>query len=228
MLSIAAFMLSSCFNQDPVVDNQEAEDELNQMQVIEKYNQVFVRAFGVVAPYQNWGFDNTYTSSSETDTDGYKFFARIFGEDLNEENLFDFDFNDVVFDVLIDDNNNAKIRLLAVGCTQEIIVDGHEVHKEFGTSTTTMVNIGAGGMSCAPVEFEIKGKIQNLSDVKAIKVMVNKGNEIGYIELLANLGIPAAKIAAQEQIEWPEEHMVIAEKYPNFIDWISGSKPIWW
>ena len=145
--------------------------------------------------------------------------VRIIAEDLTvgSENG-DFDFNDVVFDVLLTNNNTkVKITLKAAGGTLPLYVAKHEVHEEYGVSTGTMVNTGR-GITKGDVSFTIDNTF-NSTDIKvvakAIPVevlkLVNGSQQL--IELTAPVGKAAAKVAVDDTYEWCTERQSIDDKY---------------
>lgn len=81
---------------------------------------------------------------------------RIICEDLSVKESTDWDFNDVVFDIQLVENNQAKITLLAAGGTLPLYIgdEDHEVHDLFaavpensdkGITRSTMINTGSTG-----------------------------------------------------------------------------------
>jgi hypothetical protein len=59
--------------------------------------------------------------------------VRVIAEDMAGYSADDFDFNDVVFDCELDENENVtKITLIHTGAEFSITVDGNEVHEKFG------------------------------------------------------------------------------------------------
>ena len=58
MMGVAALALASCSNHDFDFD-QEAAIEFNKAQIVEKYNQAFIKTFGQPAANQTWGFGST-------------------------------------------------------------------------------------------------------------------------------------------------------------------------
>ena len=81
---------------------------------------------------------------------------RIICEDLSVKESTDWDFNDVVFDIQLVENNQAEITLLAAGGTLPLYIgdEDHEVHDLFaavpensnkGITRSTMINTGSTG-----------------------------------------------------------------------------------
>jgi hypothetical protein len=146
---------------------------------------------------------------------------RIIAEDLSATDGTDFDFNDVVIDVNIE-NITANCVLIAAGGTLPLRINGDlEVHEMFGVNTNVMVNTGA-GPTIEPVSFILN----NIVDANDIKLEVFKGNE--WIEMTANQGVPAAKIAVFQDFKYCKEREPITSKYPEFKNWVQNINYIWW
>ena len=146
---------------------------------------------------------------------------RIIAEDLSATDGTDFDFNDVVIDVNIE-NTTANCVLIAAGGTLPLRINGNlEVHEMFGVDTNVMVNTGA-GPTIEPVSFTLN----NIVDANDIKLEVFKGNE--WIEMTANQGVPAAKIAVFQDFEYCKEREPITSKYSEFKNWVQNINYIWW
>jgi hypothetical protein len=134
----------------------------------------------------------------------------------------DFDFNDVVFDVAIE-NGETWIRLLAAGGTLPLYIDGLEVHQLFGVSQTDMVNTGRG-----PEKSPVIVKLNNsYSDAKSIPVKVIKNGGEVYLE--AKQGEPASKVGVPVGFTWCRERVSIKGQYPLFADWATTHPELaWW
>jgi hypothetical protein len=148
---------------------------------------------------------------------------RIIAEDLSASSGTDFDFNDIVIDVEIK-NGNAYCELIAAGGTLPLRINGDdnlEVHKMFGVETNVMVNTGA-GLNKEAIPFTLNG----ITDASNIKLEVDKGN--GWVEMTANQGVPAAKIAVRQDFDICGEREAITTKYPNFKNWVQNQDYIWW
>ena len=132
-------------NQENTISNNDGgdNDPTQVLNLQEDYQAAFVRAFGVPGVNHKWGFASTKEKT------------RIMVEELSTEP--DFDFNDVVFDVIMT-STGADVTLQAVGCTLPITIGGQEVHEKFGVSTTTMVNTNGSNIgNFSPVTFSITG-----------------------------------------------------------------------
>ena len=164
--------------------------------------------------------------------------VRIIAEDLNVRDLnsdgiddTDFDFNDIVLDVTID-NGKAKCVLQAAGATLKIRINGDdnlEVHKMFGVDQKVMVNTdaekhGLNGKTLPAVPFELNGTFRSAAD---IKIEVFRQN--GWIELFAPVGQAACKIAVPTDFEWPDERQSLKQKYPDFPRYaVNNDIEKWW
>jgi hypothetical protein len=151
---------------------------------------------------------------------------RIIAEDLSASEASDFDFNDVVFDVAIE-NGETWIRLQAAGGTLPLYIDTKEVHALFGlNNTTTMVNTGRGSR-LDPVEVKLDNYYSN---AKNIPVTVTKNGIT--VPLTAEKGEPASKIAVpmSANFQWCAERVSMKEQYEYFTDWctVNSFRSEWW
>lgn len=171
-----------------------------------------------------------------------EFDVRIIGEDLTPGDT-DWDFNDVVFGVNYNDaGTGATCTLLAAGGTLPLRIakkgnanlanaeDWVEVHALFGVPTTTMVNTG--GISTtvdAKPTFNVTG-ISKTDNGKDIKIYVNKGTEEepNWIELKAEKGDPAAKLAVKKGFRLCTERQNINGIYKRFDEWVSNPLIRWY
>ena len=158
----------------------------------------------------------------------HNYTLRVLGEDLTfgEDADADFDFNDVVFDVAIE-NGETWIRLQAAGGTLPLYIDTKEVHALFGlNNTTTMVNTGRGSR-LDPVEVKLDNYYSN---AKNIPVTVTKNGTT--VALKAEKGEPASKIAVpmSANFQWCAERVSMKQQYPLFIDWCTDNSftSVWW
>lgn len=157
----------------------------------------------------------------------HNYTLRVLGEDLTfgEDADADFDFNDVVFDVAIE-NGETWIRLQAAGGTLPLYIDTKEVHALFGlNNTTTMVNTGRGSR-LDPVEVKLDHYYANAKD---IPVTVTKNGTT--IALRAERGEPASKIAVNNMsFQWCAERVSMKQQYPLFTEWCTNNSftSVWW
>lgn len=157
-------------------------------------------------------------------------YTRIIAEDLTLSQGTDFDFNDIVLDVQLT-ATGADCILQAAGATLPIRINGedrYEVHKLFGVATNVMVNTywsegNPSGEKKAPVTFSINGSFKSAKDVK---IEVKQGDS--WIELFAERGEPACKIAVTTDFVWPYERQNIKERYPKFPDWVKDPTVVWY
>ena len=174
---------------------------------------------------------------------------RIIAEDLTvADSGNDFDFNDVVFDVYYDKNDDTKatVRLQAAGGTLPLEIRdaagvAHEVHEVYGVKTTDMVNTGAGpNKNDKFYEFEVTINKNDLAGDDGLKIFVNKGGnnpeQLNFIELTAEVGHVAAKVKVDDTYVWCRERVDIETVYQNFPDYVqhpenyapNAGKPKWW
>lgn len=159
---------------------------------------------------------------------------RIIAEDLNVHGeATDFDFNDIVLDVVIK-NGKAKCILQAAGATLKIRInknDALEVHKLFNVDTNVMVNTNADkkGFSNSakrdPVAFDLDG---TFTDIKDITIEVYKSDT--WMELVAPQGEAACKIAVDIDFVWPDERVSLKDLYPDFPKYVRDNVDVdsWW
>ena len=165
---------------------------------------------------------------------------RVIAEDLNAQQASDFDFNDVVFDVVKAENNKTTLRLIACGGIYKLTVAGVEVHEKFGQQATDgkypMINTGAkadiNGLD--PVEFEIDGTYDTPEKINNIEIRVWKpGTGDNGIPLTAKQGKAACKILVDDSFEVVQEKQGIGNEYGLFPSYVQGGwDPIvdgkWW
>lgn len=142
----------------------------------------------------------------------------------------DFDFNDVVFDVIYDyDDNQSAIILQAAGGTLPLYLTYApsnfevEVHDAFGGyGIGEMINTGA-GPNADPKLLPLGAKI---TDANLIVVTVTKPGQ-GSIELKAEPGRAPHKIAVPNDFEWMDEWDDIENKYPGFSSYVNDPNVRW-
>ena len=158
--------------------------------------------------------------------------VRVVAEDLTATTGTDFDFNDVVFDVELKDNDRVYIYLRAAGGTLPLYIgegaEIREVHELFGKDTNIMINTGAEAKEyanskddLAPVGFSLpnplKGKA-GADDVKqvakAIKLHVRKNvNGVSTLcELTAVQGQAPAKLCVGTDFKYTDPNN--GKEYP--------------
>lgn len=173
---------------------------------------------------------------------------RVMCEDLG--NSFDWDFNDVVFDVSFQTTETwwpiykkatyAKITLQAAGGELPIIVgtndSNYEVHKLLGDGTSTPL-VRPNKVAIYTVEINkesgfwswIGNLISNDQyDASMIPIYVNGNNINNLAQQLQRAAVPQ-KFACPTSVDWSPELTNIAETYPNFTQWVqdAGAQGIW-
>lgn len=168
---------------------------------------------------------------------------RIICEDLSVRESSDWDFNDVVFDIqLVDNDTKAEITLLAAGGTLPLCVGdmNHEVHELFaeanpgkGITTSTMINTRSTGAKytirdCNEKTFQldIQDDWKNgadLSDEDGLLKAVAKNMPVQVYKMVngtktwvvmeAKKGEPAAKIAVGTDYNWCDERTDIRDQF---------------
>ena len=163
---------------------------------------------------------------------------RVIAEDLSASDAGDFDFNDVVFDVVKVEGENTILRLICAGGTLPLRVrgsgesEGREVHAVFGDETPIlekhpMYNTGK-GPNVPATEFTVKGKYVTPADIKRIIIEVYKNNS--WMELKATTGEAACKILVDDTFKPVTERRSIANEYKLFTNYVQGAfqDDFWW
>lgn len=168
---------------------------------------------------------------------------RVIAEDLNASQRSDFDFNDVVFDVIWNKTQNkVSVRVLADGAEYTMYIGGPEgsveglmtVNEMFEASNPgkkpiskrTYPNTEGSHTEYEPYEFDLDnswwsgetiGQIAN-----SIRIRVSKSGEL--ITLSADQGKAASKIAVGNDYEWCDEREDIDAKYNGkFKRYVEGN-----
>ena len=158
---------------------------------------------------------------------------RVIAEDLSASEAGDFDFNDVVFDVVKTEGGKTTLRLICAGGVLPLRVMGTEVHGLFGETTPNekgeykMYNTGA-GPNVDPVEFEINGEYTTPEQIKNIRIDVSKNGS--WMELQATTGEAACKILVDDTFIPVAERRNIANENKKFTDYVQGTfvDEFWW
>jgi len=170
---------------------------------------------------------------------------RVICEDLNAQAQAgdtedsDWDFNDLVFDVAFLGSDQVQIKVVAVGGTLPIRINGEnalEAHGLFGQDTGKMINTGAGAKfpnqayeaTSTPDAAIFTRTITGVDAAYGanIKVEVQKGND--WIELEAKPGQPASKMGVMPDFTICTERQDIRTRYSNFVAWVNTQTPIYW
>ena len=158
---------------------------------------------------------------------------RVIAEDLSASESGDFDFNDVVFDIVKAEGGKTTLRLICAGGVLPLRVMGIEVHGLFGEITPNskgeyqMYNTGA-GPNVDPVEFEIVGEYATPEQIKNINIDVSKNGT--WMELKAITGHAACKILVDDTFVPVRERRNIANEYKEFTNYVQGAfvDDFWW
>ena len=158
---------------------------------------------------------------------------RVIAEDLSATESGDFDFNDVVFDVVKAEGGKTTLRLICAGGTLPLKVMDQEVHGLFGEKTPNaqglykMYNTGA-GPNVDPVEFTVDGTFTTPEQIKNIIIKVYKNGS--WMELKATTGEAACKILVDDTFKPVVERRNIADENDKFTDYVQGSfvDEFWW
>lgn len=164
---------------------------------------------------------------------------RVIAEDLSASEAGDFDFNDVVFDVVKAEGGVTTLKLICAGGVLPLRVrganqaEGTEIHSLFGENEPNangqykMYNTGA-GPDKDPVEFTIEGEYTTPEQIKDIIIEVQKDN--AWRELTATRGKAACKILVDDTFVPVKERQNIADANGNFTDYVQGKfvDDFWW
>ncbi len=156
---------------------------------------------------------------------------RIIAEDLSASEASDFDFNDIVLDVIY--GSPATLILQAAGGTLPLRIDGNdelEVHALFGVGISDMVNTGAGPSKPAVKIDASKFSKSITSAEQAADLLIQVKKDGAWHALTAVKGEPASKLAVDPSFKWLSERKSIKAEYPLFIDWASKANftSKWW
>jgi len=164
--------------------------------------------------------------------------VRVMCEDLG--NTYDFDFNDLVFDVSytydekdgVKSNIKAHITVQAAGGTLPIyignVTEEREAHHILGaTTTSTPINVGNGDTR-NPATLVIDAKSTNPDE---IEIYVEGITATTTITLLPQSSTPSnrapQKIATETTTKWLKERQQIEWGYPKFDDWVNEQTDDW-
>ena len=177
--------------------------------------------------YSDWIVTLTEAKRIPDDIVPEDYDIRVIAEDLSAgAEKSDFDFNDVVFDVKFD-ASNAKVKILAAGGTLPLCLglngtpnEEWEVHKLFKVDTNYMVNTNAqskglnGNNKDADkyVELPLAIGVADAAEANSkINVYVKKNGE--WVELTAQQGKAASKVAVGTDYDWCDEREDVDAKY---------------
>jgi hypothetical protein len=164
---------------------------------------------------------------------------RVIAEDLSASEAGDFDFNDVVFDVVKAENGKTTLKLICAGGVLPLRVrganeaEGVEIHSVFGEMAPDakgyykMYNTGA-GPTVEEKTFTVSGEYKTPEQIKNIIIEVKK-NEV-WMPLPANRGEAACKILVDNSFIPVREKRNIADEHQKFTNYVQGSfqDDFWW
>ena len=164
---------------------------------------------------------------------------RVIAEDLSASEAGDFDFNDVVFDVVKAEGGKTTLKLICAGGTLPLRVrgaseaEGVEVHSVYGETAPNaqgryqMYNTGAGPTKPA-TEFTVEGTYTTPEQIKNIIIEVKKDNT--WMPLYATRGEAACKILVDDTFKPVTERRNIADENKKFTNYVQGEfqDDFWW
>jgi hypothetical protein len=166
-------------------------------------------------------------------------YYRVIAEDLSAQEAGDFDFNDVVFDVIKAEGGVTTLKLICAGGVLPLRVrgasesEGVEIHSVFGQSAPnakgeySMYNTGA-GPTAPETEFTVVGEYTTPEQIKNIIIEVKK-NDI-WMSLNATRGEAACKILVDSSFKPVRERRNIADENKKFTNYVQGTfvDDFWW
>ena len=164
---------------------------------------------------------------------------RVIAEDLSAAEAGDFDFNDVVFDVVKAEGGVTTLKLICAGGVLPLRVrganqaEGTEIHSLFGEDKPNekgeykMYNTGL-SPKMPEAEFTVEGEYTTPEQIRNIKIEVFKDDK--WMELKAETGKAACKILVDDTFVPVKERQNIADANGNFTDYVQGNfvDDFWW
>ena len=164
---------------------------------------------------------------------------RVIAEDLSASEAGDFDFNDVVFDVVKAEGGVTTLKLICAGGVLPLRVrganqaEGTEIHSLFGENEPNangqykMYNTGL-SPKMPEAEFTVEGTYTTPEQIRNIIIEVWKNDK--WMELKAETGKAACKILVDDTFVPVKERQNIADANGNFTDYVQGNfvDDFWW
>ena len=164
---------------------------------------------------------------------------RVIAEDLSASESGDFDFNDVVFDVVKAEGGKTTLKLICAGGVLPLRVrganeaEGTEIHSVFGETAPNaqgqyqMYNTGA-GPTVPEATFTVNGEYTTPEQIKNIIIEVKKDNV--WMPLYATKGEAACKILVDDTFKPVHERRNIADENKKFTNYVQGTfvDDFWW
>ena len=164
---------------------------------------------------------------------------RVIAEDLSASEAGDFDFNDVVFDVVKAEGGVTTLKLICAGGVLPLRVrganqaEGTEIHSLFGENEPNekgeykMYNTGL-SPKMPEAEFTVEGTYTTPEQIRNIIIEVWKNDK--WMELKAETGKAACKILVDDTFVPVKERQNIADANGNFTDYVQGKfvDAFWW
>ena len=149
---------------------------------------------------------------------------RVICEDMCD---YDFDFNDLVFDVAlvnVDNKIKTRIKLISVGTVYPMSIYEHEAHAEFGEQEGIMINsLGLEvGVNRDPAYIYVDSII---SDIRDIQVASFKDRTLLMITAYHNEA--PRKICVQKDFKYCSGKCKISDVYPRFTEWLKDYSIKW-
>lgn len=159
------------------------------------------------------------TEAEQIESEPYQ--GRVFCEDMGE--IGDFDFNDLVYDAVFNDDKSISIEILAAGGTLPITVAGHPVTLGKMTNTGVKKAEKTQKFIIDPVDGDYA-----YESINAIPVVVTPTGDAQPYELEAKPETAPQKICTYIGVLWPDEYVRIDKAYNNFKSWVNNALPEIW
>ena len=154
--------------------------------------------------------------------------GRVLCEDMGE--IGDYDFNDVVFDAEILENNDIEVSVVAAGGILPIYIGGSPEEGGIKVDLGKMVNTGEhNGVKHQKITFKAnRDGSPKFASIHAVPVWVDPGGEAIPYELKAEDGKAPQKICTYKLTAYPDEYIRIDNAYKGFAEWVNTQNPNKW
>lgn len=145
----------------------------------------------------------------------------IFCEDMGDNG--DFDFNDVVFNARMYEDNHIDIEVLASGATLDIAIAGTPVNLGAKMANT---GVNSGTIQKFTISAQQAASL-GITELKQIPIVVTDKGGAEYALTAPNGDVPQ-KVCAPLGTAWAEEYISIELAYPQFRQYVNSREPNKW